>query len=674
MSGLSRRLGRGSGSVIGGRAILAIEPAALQRLAADHDIALVSGTNGKTTTTSLLAAALGSLGPVVTNLQGANLPPGLATALAAGPPGGRAALEVDEAWLRRVVAQTEPKVVVLLNLSRDQLDRNNEVRRLARSWRDTFSELGSPHVVANADDPLVVWGAGDADDVTWVGAGQPWTADASACPACGGRLVFDAAKAAEPPDTSGHPASAEGWVCLGCSRRRPPLAVWVEGDEIVTRSGDRHRLGLRLPGRCNLANAAMALAGAERLGAEPRAAVAAMDAVGDVGGRYRTATIGAARARLLLAKNPAGWLEVFDLLAPPPGPVVVAINARIADGRDPSWLWDVPFERLQGRPVVATGDRSRDLAVRLRYADVEHRRIDDVVAAVAAAAPATGSAAGPARRRRRGGQLHRVPGPAPADRPAMSTVGIGLVYPDLLGTYGDGGNATILAQRLRWRGQAAEVITVLAGDAVPDSCELYMVGGGEDVPQVSAARELLAARPLHRAVEAGAAVLAVCAGLQICGTSFMAGDEQYDGLGLLDCRSVIGHGPRAVGELVVEPEADLPTLTGYENHAGVTVLGESARPNGRVVSGVGNGDGSHNDGAVAGRVYGTYLHGPVLARNPALADLLLGWALGPLAPLDDSEAEELRRERLRAARTASPDGVGRTGRGRRRMAAMLSRR
>lgn len=251
----------------------------------------------------------------------------------------------------------------------------------------------------------------------------------------------------------------------------------------------------------------------------------------------------------------------------------------------------------------------------------------------------------------------------------LSTVGIALVYPDLLGTYGDGGNATILAQRLRWRGQPAEVVTVLAGETVPDSCQLYMVGGGEDVPQVSAAHALLATRPLHRAVEGGAAVLAVCAGLQICGTSFMAGGEEHAGLCLLDCRSILGRGPRAVGELVVEPEADLPVLTGYENHAGVTFLGADARPNGRVVVGVGNGDGSALDGAVAGHVYGTYLHGPVLARNPALADLLLGWVMGPLAPLDEHETDELRRERLRAARAAPT-----TGGGRHRVSALLGRR
>jgi UDP-N-acetylmuramyl tripeptide synthase len=326
----------------------------------------------------MLAAAMAGAGPVVSNAHGANLPPGLAAALAAGrtpaisaaaPP--LAALEVDEAWMGRVVSATSPEVALLLNLSRDQLDRNNEVRRLSSAWREVFAQPGAPAVVANADDPLVVWGAGAASSVTWVGAGQPWTADASGCPSCGGRILFR--------DGS--------WACAACSLRRPALTVWVDGDEVVSDNGDRHRLHLQLPGRCNAANAALAMAAAARFGVHARAALDAMSEIREVGGRYRHVQVGETEATLLLAKNPAGWTEVFDLIAPAPGPVVIAINARIADGKDPSWLWDVPFERLDGRRVVATGERSRDLAVRLHYAGVEHVRIDDMVAALRQAGP-----------------------------------------------------------------------------------------------------------------------------------------------------------------------------------------------------------------------------------------------------------------------------------------------
>jgi UDP-N-acetylmuramyl tripeptide synthase len=371
-SAVSRRLGRGGGSVIGGRAILAVDPQALGRLAAGRTIALVSGTNGKTTTTSLLAAALGGPGAVVTNLLGANLPPGLAAALAGGAPGRAAVLEVDEAWLGRVVDATSPRAVALLNLSRDQLDRNNEVRAVAGTWRRALSGRPGVTVVANADDPLVAWGAGLADEVCWVGAGQPWTLDAGGCPRCGGRIDFSAAALA-------------GWSCQDCDLVRPELDVRLEGSTVIWRDGTAVTLEMLLPGRANRANAAMALATSAVLGADREVAAAALGRVTEVVGRYAVVDTGGCRARLLLAKNPAGWLEVFDFLGPPPRPVVVAINARIADGRDPSWLWDVPFERLRGRLVVATGERSRDLAVRLRYADVEHVHEPDLVKAIPAA-------------------------------------------------------------------------------------------------------------------------------------------------------------------------------------------------------------------------------------------------------------------------------------------------
>jgi UDP-N-acetylmuramyl tripeptide synthase len=375
VAGLSRRLRRGGGSVVGGRAILAVDPDALHRLAAGRPVALVSGTNGKTTTTSLLRAALTTMGPVLTNVQGANLPPGLTAALARGPLAAAAALEVDEAWLGRVVEATEPRALALLNLSRDQLDRNNEVRQLAATWRRTLAQRPGTTVVANADDPLVVWGAGAAAQVCWVGAGQPWTLDASGCPSCGSRIRFD----------------SEGWSCRECELRRPPLDVRLVAPDrqgelpAIIGPGGRHTdLRLSLPGRANQANAAMALTVAGILGADPARAAAAMSEVAEVVGRYAVVEVGGRQARLLLAKNPAGWLEVFDFLRPPPLPVVVVINARIADGRDPSWLWDVPFERLAGRLVVASGERSRDLAVRLHYANVEHVHVPDPVLGVAA--------------------------------------------------------------------------------------------------------------------------------------------------------------------------------------------------------------------------------------------------------------------------------------------------
>jgi CobQ-like glutamine amidotransferase family enzyme len=240
-----------------------------------------------------------------------------------------------------------------------------------------------------------------------------------------------------------------------------------------------------------------------------------------------------------------------------------------------------------------------------------------------------------------------------------------VVYPDLLGTYGDGGNGLILARRAQWRGVEVE-LTQAPSDAPLPEADIYCLGGGEDGPQVRAARSLVEDKTLARRVAGGAVVLAVCAGYQIVGREFPGADgSPHEGVGLLDLVTVKGVGTRAVGEVVAEVNADLrgaslPPLTGFENHGGCTTLAAGATPLARVIRGVGNGDGSATEGAIDGRVLGTYLHGPVLARNPALADLLLAWALqvDELAPLDDRAQEALRQERLAAAGVSVSDGAG----------------
>ncbi len=233
-----------------------------------------------------------------------------------------------------------------------------------------------------------------------------------------------------------------------------------------------------------------------------------------------------------------------------------------------------------------------------------------------------------------------------------------LVYQSLLGIYGDRGNATVLAKRLAWRGFDAVLTSVEPGEPLPDSGHVYLLGGGEDAAQISAVKALRADGGLSRAVDRGAAVLAVCAGYQIVGRSFTVGDteEEIAGLGLLDVAT--RRGPvRAVGEILTRwnghGDGDDQWLSGFENHGGYTVLGSGATPLGTVEVGVGNcGDGT--EGAVAGNVIGTYPHGPLLARNPALADHVLELALGePMAPLDRPEVTELRRQRLAAVRRAS---------------------
>ena len=235
-----------------------------------------------------------------------------------------------------------------------------------------------------------------------------------------------------------------------------------------------------------------------------------------------------------------------------------------------------------------------------------------------------------------------------------------LVYQSLLGIYGDRGNATVLARRLAWRGYEAVLSVVEPGEPLPDTGQVYLLGGGEDAAQVSAVEALRADGGLQRAADRGAAVLAVCAGYQIVGRSFTvadssgrnAPDQVIEGLALLDVTTT--RGPvRAVGEILTRwrgrsgPDA---LLTGFENHGGYTRLGADAEPLADVRTGIGNaGDGT--EGAVRGTVIGTYPHGPLLARNPALADHVLSLALGvELEPLPRTEIDVLREQRLAAVR------------------------
>jgi lipid II isoglutaminyl synthase (glutamine-hydrolysing) len=232
---------------------------------------------------------------------------------------------------------------------------------------------------------------------------------------------------------------------------------------------------------------------------------------------------------------------------------------------------------------------------------------------------------------------------------ATSALRIVWIYPDLLSTYGDRGNLLVLAHRARLRGIEVETTEVRSDRPLPSTADIYLLGGGEDGPQALAAQRLIADGGLHRAVASGSVVFAVCAGYQLLGASFVAKNTTSAGLDLLDLASDRGD-TRAVGELAgdIDPRLGLPPLSGFENHGGRTHLGPDAYPLARVSAGIGN-DGS-TEGAWRGKLLGTYSHGPALARNPALADLLIRWASGAadLAELDDSWPDRLRAERAAA--------------------------
>jgi UDP-N-acetylmuramyl tripeptide synthase len=303
---------------------------------------------------------------VASNAFGANMEAGLVSALARSPDATLAVLEVDEKYMPAMLEATGARVVVLLNLSRDQMDRAAEIWMLARRWRAALAAAPDCRVIANADDPLVAWAAGQARQVTWVAAGQRWHDDSWCCPQCGSHLRRD----------------GEDWYCGECSNRRPPVSWVLAGDEVIDPGGRSRTLDLALPGRANRSNAVVALAVADVFGISSGQAIGAVSQVRSVAGRYTQVERHGCALRLLLAKNPAGWLEALDILVPPPVPVLLAVNAQIPDGRDTSWLWDVDYRRLRGRPVFVAGERKTDLAVRLEADEVAFRLVGSVDEAI----------------------------------------------------------------------------------------------------------------------------------------------------------------------------------------------------------------------------------------------------------------------------------------------------
>ncbi len=364
-AGLSRRLGLGAGSIIGGRVTLALDPQALRRLAAGRRVVLVSGTNGKTTTSHLVAAAVRTVGQVAHNASGSNMSDGAVAALADVRDAEYAVIEVDELHLAAVAQAVDPTVVILLNLTRDQLDRATEVGAIAAAIGHALARHPHTVIVANADDPMVVSAAGRAARTLWVAAGAGWLGDATTCPRCGRILA----------------CTEPGWQCA-CGLARPTPDWWIEDGKACTADAVLP-LDIRLPGQVNLGNAAMALAAACTVGVPADQAAAALREVQVVAGRYAVVHRGSQDLRMLLAKNPAGWAGMLSILTEP-RPLLVIINAREADGRDTSWLWDVPFEQFTSRPVVASGERAADLGVRLSYAGLKHQTVSDPLAALAA--------------------------------------------------------------------------------------------------------------------------------------------------------------------------------------------------------------------------------------------------------------------------------------------------
>lgn len=370
----SRVTGRGAGAMIGGLVAMTLDKSILRQLGAGRRSVVVTGTNGKSTTTRMTAAALATMGPVATNAEGANMDAGLVAALAGAPKAGLAALEVDEMHVPHVLDAVEASVVVMLNLSRDQLDRVGEINHIERTLRAGLAKHPNAVVVANCDDVLMASAAYDSPNVVWVAAGGGWASDSVSCPRSGEIIVRDG-------------DGGKDWRSTGTDFTRPTPQWWFDDHNVYGPAGLVLPMTLSLPGTVNRGNAAQAIAAAVALGADPAAAVAAVSTVDEVAGRYRTVQIGNHTARVLLAKNPAGWQEALSMIDKDAAGVVISVNGQVPDGEDLSWLWDVRFEHFEQTDVVAAGERGTDLAVRLGYAGVDHTLVHDTLAAIASCPP-----------------------------------------------------------------------------------------------------------------------------------------------------------------------------------------------------------------------------------------------------------------------------------------------
>ncbi|MDV8002181.1 MurT ligase domain-containing protein [Rhodococcus sp. IEGM 1408] len=372
----SRVSGRGSGGMIGGLVALKLDPDLMRQLAAGRRTVLVTGTNGKSTTTRMVASALSTVAPVASNTGGDNMDAGIVSALSADRAAPLAAIEVDELHTPAVAVNTVPEAIVLLNLSRDQLDRVGEINSIERRLRAGVAAQPQATVVANCDDVMITSVAYDNPSVVWVAAGAAWAGDSVSCPRTG-----------EPISRSVDDTGAVHWRAVGTlpdgrEFARPRPDWWITDDAIFGPDGFTAPMHLAIPGRANRGNAAQAVAAAVAMGADPAAAVRAVETVDDVAGRYSTVDVDGRNAHLLLAKNPAGWQEALGMIDTSAEGLVIAVNGQVADGVDLSWLWDVRFESFEGVSVYAAGERAADLSVRLTYAGVEHQLEPDPLTAI----------------------------------------------------------------------------------------------------------------------------------------------------------------------------------------------------------------------------------------------------------------------------------------------------
>lgn len=718
----------------------------------------VVGTNGKTTTTNLIANALEAAGlSVCCNRTGANLDSGVASALLEQGQAQWAVLECDELWLVHVLPQLQSKYVLLLDLFRDQLDRAGEIELVQKSIVSALELSPRTTLVYNADDPLctavaqttpnksIAFGVQES-----MGLAQNSVADAQICQRCSSTLTYEY-----------HQYGQLGsYYCPTCGFTRPKLDFAAEQVALSAMGVDftlsvrcaagqtgkctqSLRVSANLPGSYMVYNLTAAAVAATLLSCPPSAIQQAIGSFMPQNGRLERLRIGRHDVLLNLAKNPTGMNQNLRIALNDKRPFALAvfINDKEADGHDVSWLWDVDFEELATRSdicVFAGGIRKNDLQVRLKYAGVNARLIESAEELISTAAnslgnecpvyaianytalpsvksaletlaqgveqpvcesaskadapassadssadSATGAPGGrafaapctsahafagtptSAAANDAAGTSAATPSPscnaAADDKPLV----IAHLFPKLLNLYGDSGNVTILRKRLAWRGIPVQVRVI--DETTPfdlTDVDLVFLGGAPDREEEIAAQHIgKHANELAAFINAGGVCLAICGGYQMLGRNWLLNGKTVPGLGFgtFETRRAGDAHDRLVGNIALQVTDIAQPVIGYENHAGRTYLDSDAQAFGQVISktGSGNNDTKKTDGYLSGNLVGTYLHGPLLAKNPELADALLQRALDhwatrwnepapPLGQLNDTA--ELQANAFMAAR------------------------
>lgn len=685
-----------SGGALPGKLGLAIDPELVTHLACLLDASVViTGTNGKTTTTNLIADAVAASGAsCVCNRAGNNMETGITGALLEANSDRRrtagtrrvGVFECDELYTMRILPRLKPTYFVLLNLFRDQLDRYGEIDHTQDVIAQALALSPTTTLIFNADDPLC---ASIADRVPNpslpfglngpTGGEASHIAESRFCAHCNAPLEYDYIQYGQ----------LGSYHCPACGWRRPDLASGASNVHLTSTgysfelkaqqdgSSQTASLSTRYNGLYMVYNITAAWTAAwvlDALDGDSSRFQGVLDTYVPTGGRM---TRWQAKGRIVatdLAKNPVGFDRQIQQIKASDGKLMAFyLNDADADGRDVSWIWDVDFECLSapGVRAFAGGSRAHDLQVRLKYAGIDASLVNgigDVIDTLAGEdvgevlhAVANYTAFPPIVKELEGlgdvvtgdaktVSIDMTPVHDDDDTPRSDKMldldrplRIVHLYPDALNLYGDGGNAIVLERRCRWRGIPVEVDDVRMGDVLDlSTADIVLIGGGADRDQLAVANELRHQRDeLQGYVEDDGVVLAICGSYQLLGRSYYMGDEKVEGLGIIAGDTVRGEG-RLTGNVAVKTDiADAP-FVGFENHGGRTMLDACEHPLGTsVLEGTGNNGQDGSEGCLHRNLVGTYLHGPALSKNPELADWLIARALERRGRGGDMQAQEL---------------------------------